>query len=379
MSFLNVGSGSGYLSCLAACLLGDCGLSHGIDCNLEVVRHSEACCKLWFENIVRRREEGELDVPLVTREGVSFVHGNCFQLDVGGAASACRYDRIYVGAGCPEHRKHFFYSLLVEGGIMVASINERRELIQIRRRFRNIFTETSISSVIFAPLIEPPENSEPEDFRLPPSLHGLNQSSFSSTTGTSEELSAASSPTQSYTFSTNPLASSSSSSSSTSASTASSMSSSPLVTMLHSARLSVAPLASAHTSSTSSPSLCPRSNNANALSSWEQSSRVRLPPVLWAPTASRHRQFPPPFRAAVLLLLLACNKGSPTATMPMLTGGHGNGGCSGMGRSVGGGSSSSTSSASAHPGRRRSRCHVGAASLPQQLWMYVFTFASRYN
>ena len=30
-SFLNVGSGSGYLSCLASCCLGEGGLSHGIE------------------------------------------------------------------------------------------------------------------------------------------------------------------------------------------------------------------------------------------------------------------------------------------------------------------------------------------------------------
>jgi len=42
-SFLNIGSGTGYLSCLAACMLGPCGLSHGIDVNEQVVEHS----KVW--------------------------------------------------------------------------------------------------------------------------------------------------------------------------------------------------------------------------------------------------------------------------------------------------------------------------------------------
>jgi protein-L-isoaspartate O-methyltransferase len=156
MSFLNVGSGSGYLSCLAACLLGDCGLSHGIDVNSSVVAHSERCCKVWFEGLVRKREQGE-QVPKVSKEGVSFVHGNCFHLDIASSVHTCRYDRIYVGAGCPEARKEFFFSLLADDGILVASINERNELIQVRRRHRHIFTETVISNVIFAPLVEPTE------------------------------------------------------------------------------------------------------------------------------------------------------------------------------------------------------------------------------
>jgi protein-L-isoaspartate O-methyltransferase len=160
MSFLNVGSGSGYLSCLAACMLGECGLSHGVDVNQSVVIHSEQCCKVWFAGLTRRREEGESGVPKVSKEGVSFVHGNCFHLDIASSVHTCRYDRIYVGAGCPEARKEFFFSLLADDGILVASINERNELIQVRRRHRHIFTETVISNVIFAPLIEPVEELE---------------------------------------------------------------------------------------------------------------------------------------------------------------------------------------------------------------------------
>ena len=40
-SFLNIGSGSGYFSCLVACMLGEGGLSHGIDINEDVVKHSQ--------------------------------------------------------------------------------------------------------------------------------------------------------------------------------------------------------------------------------------------------------------------------------------------------------------------------------------------------
>ena len=60
LSFLNIGSGSGYLSCLASCLLGENGLSHGIDVNNDVVNHSIQACRLWFERIVNARENGQV-------------------------------------------------------------------------------------------------------------------------------------------------------------------------------------------------------------------------------------------------------------------------------------------------------------------------------
>ena len=98
-SFLNIGSGSGYLSCLASCLLGDCGLSHGIEISEPLLQHSKEACKRWFDGILARREAGEVDLPNVSREGVSFVQGNCFDIDVATSSFSCKYDRIYIGAG----------------------------------------------------------------------------------------------------------------------------------------------------------------------------------------------------------------------------------------------------------------------------------------
>jgi hypothetical protein len=33
----------------------------------------------------------------IIREGVSFVEGNCFNIDVAASTACCRYDRIYIG------------------------------------------------------------------------------------------------------------------------------------------------------------------------------------------------------------------------------------------------------------------------------------------
>jgi hypothetical protein len=72
VSYRNTGSGSGYFSCLAACLLGERGLSHGIDVNSETVKHSEACCQRWYNNIIVRREAGEQGLPTISRYRVEW-------------------------------------------------------------------------------------------------------------------------------------------------------------------------------------------------------------------------------------------------------------------------------------------------------------------
>lgn len=271
LSFLNVGSGSGYLSCLAACLLGECGLSHGIELNPSTVKHSEECCSRWFDNIVRRREDGE-DVPIVSTEGVSIVQGNCFSIDLDASVETCRYDRIYIGAGCPESRKEFFFTLLADDGIMVASINEKNEMIKIVRRHRNIFSETRISQVIFAPLIEPAEEVN-EMTPLGPRL------SISSIT-TDMEPTLSSSPASTISFASTPPTSS----------------------------WVFPPQPNSSRS---------RSNTVTSMDSkisGNSSKKVRLPPVLWAPTLSRHRQYPKAFKEAVMTLLAAARR-EPTPAM----------------------------------------------------------------
>ena len=74
LSFLNIGSGSGYLSCLASCLLGENGLSHGIDVNNDVVNHSIQACRLWFERIVNARENGQVEVTVMLTILLIYTH-----------------------------------------------------------------------------------------------------------------------------------------------------------------------------------------------------------------------------------------------------------------------------------------------------------------
>jgi len=165
-SFLNVGSGSGYLSCLVSCLIGEGGVSHGIEINADLVKLSTASCKFWFDSILNRRHQGELNLPKVTREGVSFVQGNCFDIDVRAAKSVCLYDRIYIGAGCPEKNLKFFLSLLADDGMLIAPIQERGELVRIRKIIGGCFETKRLSHVYYAPLVQVPHRRTRSDLDI---------------------------------------------------------------------------------------------------------------------------------------------------------------------------------------------------------------------
>ena len=268
LAFLNVGSGSGYLSCLAACLLGDSGLSHGIEVSPLALTHSQECTKKWFQNLLTRRRNGEEDVPAVTEEGVSFVCGNCFNIDLEQAASSCRYDRIYIGAGCPESRLEFFFSLLADDGILIASINERNELVKIKRTHRHIYSETHISQVIFAPLIEP--NPSDEAYEMTPTpRERLN--SFASTSNGGGRIISSSGHTSED--------------------------------LSSSFGLSTSPGLSVFINFSSSPGLASPLKTLKSLPNRSRK-KVLLPPLLWSPVPSRHRQFSPYFKAAVFNILL---------------------------------------------------------------------------
>jgi hypothetical protein len=76
----------------------------------------------------------------------------------------------------------------------VASINERNELIKIRRRHRSVFSETHISHVLFAPLIEPdPIEADGVDSDIVPHQYIPSRSS-SINASTTDESSLSSSP-----------------------------------------------------------------------------------------------------------------------------------------------------------------------------------------
>ncbi len=158
-SFLNIGSGSGYLSCLAAFLLGEEGVSHGVEISESACLFSREKAKVWHAKLMNKLKEDEESLgtpvpPVISPDGIAFVTSNCFDIDILSAVSTMKYDRIYVGAGCPESRKEFFLSMLADDGIMVAPINEKNQMIVIRKFCGRVYNSKPISQVNFAPLLD---------------------------------------------------------------------------------------------------------------------------------------------------------------------------------------------------------------------------------
>lgn len=170
---------------------------------------------------------------------------------------------IVLGAGCPESRKEFFLSLLADDGIMIASINEKNALIKIKKTHRNVYKESHISQVIFAPLLEPEE--ETYELKQSPRSRLNTMTSISSTQSGYTSLDE--SFQSSYSLSSSPPNTSS----------VLTFSSSPAATT---PLMTLSPILSA------------------------KNKKVKLPPLLWAPIKSRHRQFSKSFKDSVLTLLL---------------------------------------------------------------------------
>jgi protein-L-isoaspartate O-methyltransferase len=163
-SFLNVGSGSGYLSCLAAYLLGEEGVSHGVEISEQTCAFSRERAKAWHMKVLRQFEVGSGQPGgVIPADGISFVHANCFDLDVLSAANTLKYDRIYVGAGCPDARKEFFLSMLADNGVLVVPINEKNQMLSIRKFCGRVFSAKPISNVNFAPLLDTTVRPDEQD------------------------------------------------------------------------------------------------------------------------------------------------------------------------------------------------------------------------
>ncbi|XP_034175728.1 protein-L-isoaspartate O-methyltransferase domain-containing protein 1 isoform X1 [Osmia lignaria lignaria] len=151
LSFLNLGSGTGYLSTMAGLILSQHGTNHGIELH-------EDCLKYAYERLEEFKQKSlaldEFDFcePL-------FIQGNCLNVAPGR-----QYDRVYCGAACPEGHEGFIRQFVRVGGILVMPFKDH--LLRIHRIDEDTWLHFTMLSVSFSTLVVPIA-SEQTLFHLP--------------------------------------------------------------------------------------------------------------------------------------------------------------------------------------------------------------------
>ncbi|XP_044758102.1 protein-L-isoaspartate O-methyltransferase domain-containing protein 1-like isoform X2 [Coccinella septempunctata] len=163
LSFLNLGSGTGYLSTVVGIILGSRGINHGIEYHEDVVQY--AYKKLEdFKKYSGAMDEFDFCEPV-------FARANCLCL-----TETRLYDRVYCGAACPVEYEQYLKNLIKIGGILVVPIGEN--LMQYKRTSDTQWESKSLLPVSFANLLR--ENETTQDLiKLleiqPPSLQALSR------------------------------------------------------------------------------------------------------------------------------------------------------------------------------------------------------------
>lgn len=145
MSFLNLGSGTGYLSTLAGLILGGNGTNHGVELFQDVIEYAHKRLESFIKT-VPSFDDFEFCEP-------QFVCGNCLLLPSGYA-----YDRVYCGAACPSEHENYMKNLLKVGGILVMPLED--QLLQIKRTGQSEWESKGLLSVSFATLKDPTEDEK---------------------------------------------------------------------------------------------------------------------------------------------------------------------------------------------------------------------------
>ncbi|MBN3278252.1 PCMD1 protein, partial [Polyodon spathula] len=113
LSFLNLGSGTGYLSTMVGLIIGPFGVNHGVELHTDVVEYAR-------EKLDDFIKDGDSFDKFEFCEP-SFVVGNCLEI-----SSDChQYDRIYCGAGVQKDHENYMKILLKVGGILVMPIEDQ--------------------------------------------------------------------------------------------------------------------------------------------------------------------------------------------------------------------------------------------------------------
>ncbi|XP_047528293.1 uncharacterized protein LOC125064973 isoform X1 [Vanessa atalanta] len=152
LSFLNIGSGTGYLSTMAGLILGTSGINHGVEVHPTVVEYAVKKISQFIENSPIL-DDFDFCEP-------KFYHGNGLCLT---PLLSC-YDRVYCGAACPDEYENYFKRLIKVGGIVVMPLNDT--LQQVRRVGDNKWVTRNLLNVSFATLRTPSRDEAAQHVKL---------------------------------------------------------------------------------------------------------------------------------------------------------------------------------------------------------------------
>ena len=139
-SFLNIGSGTGYLSTMAGLILGSNGINHGVELHPEVVSYANKKLEQFINN-ASALYHYDFCEPV-------FVSGNGLLI-----GEIQQYDRVYCGASVSTDFVDYMKSLLRVGGILVMPQGD--QLVSITRTETAKYETTIILPVSFASLVTP--------------------------------------------------------------------------------------------------------------------------------------------------------------------------------------------------------------------------------
>jgi len=205
LSFLNIGAGTGYLSCIAAEILGPRSLNIGVEILEDVVQHSRASISKWRSTkrtSCGKRRAGSMTSNLEIDSvypPIDIIHGNGLEISSKLGESVTGFDRIYIGAAIEKAHLPKIKSLLSRGGILVGPVED--ELVKIVRIGETKddgtlngqgseessdedineleFTTQVFSCVRFAPLVQHPKTKTIIPSRVwNPSFHHLFPDSY---------------------------------------------------------------------------------------------------------------------------------------------------------------------------------------------------------
>lgn len=173
LSFLNVGSGTGYLSCIVASILGPYSVNYGVEIHQDVVDHSEASVTRW-----KASYGGKLPHMMT-------IQGNALNISMNEGEALIGFDRIYIGASVEQRDLSKVTALLKPGGVLVGPVgDELVKIVRIKRSSGNVynsgdFSPQVLSGVRFSSLLSYPNASTVLPSRVwSPSVHHSYPDSF---------------------------------------------------------------------------------------------------------------------------------------------------------------------------------------------------------